>query len=161
MTARLSAQEKAEIPLALRSPITLQEAQEISQPILTAPPGVATRNAIESTIKATKDKYGDKWEQAFDFAMRAQKVSAGVAESVATTLRRASIATTPDRAVNNAIIETENATRAIAPIMPSLSDGSPVTIPQNFEPVPVRPVPTERVPMSKKILDKLPEYGRQ
>lgn len=142
LAARLSAQERAGIPPNMRSPITLQEAQELNQPIVTALPGQA-RQAIESSIKLAKDKYGDKWREAFDFAMRAQRISAATGEVVSTALRRAGGARTPDEKTrDDALIESDAAQSATDPLTP-------------------KAVKTESVPMSKKILDKLPAYGKQ
>lgn len=138
MDARLSAQERAGVPPSRRTPITLSEATEISNPILSALPG-KENVVIPEVIKATMQKYGDKWQQAFTFAMSAQGVPARLANPMAVALRRAGMTN-----INTPPPEVTNADQAVAPI----SGSNPVIAPPGLK-------KDEKVPLSKKIEERM------
>lgn len=96
--ARLGAQTKAGIPEDLQAPITVKEGAELMAPLLRALPG-EERGVLDTIVKDARSKFGSNWEQAFEFAIKAQRLQVETQRRATNALTRGS--------------ETENSTETI------------------------------------------------
>lgn len=89
MEARLAAQERLGIEPEYRSPITKAEALKLTLPLRRTIPGDSKGQleAIREVAKTFQDMFGDQADEAFGYALRAQKVETEVASQAGTLLR--------------------------------------------------------------------------
>lgn len=87
ISARLAAQTRAGIPLNLQSPITVDEAVKLMAPLYRALPG-RERDTLIEVGKTFQKIYGEEWEQAFSFALKAQRMDAKTQLTATVVMRR-------------------------------------------------------------------------
>lgn len=148
--ARMAAQAAAGIPEAARSPMTLQEVDKYSAPIIRALPG-KEREALNQTAEALKKDYGEHWQQAFGYMLKSMRVNAKTAEMAGFVVRQL---------LNGGIIapnklQTEMETNAAEKATQNFEDSSsadPLTG-MPYSPIPKVPEPEKKRPLSQRILE--------
>lgn len=145
--ARIAAQTAAGIPPAAQSPMTLQEVEKYSAPLIRTLPG-KERDALNQVAESLKKDFGGRWEQAFTYMIKSMKVNAKTAEMATHVVRNL---------VNGAVVppnqlqqESEAAAAQKAQENFTIDSVTGEVIPT---PVPNVPPPEKKRPLSQRILE--------
>lgn len=112
---RMSAQEALGIEPEYRSPITKQEALQLTAPLRTMLPG-QERQVLTSLGQKFQQMFGENADEAFAYALRAHKVDAETAQTAARVMRKLGLGqmvTAAEAAEVDDVKETAAANRAI------------------------------------------------
>ena len=141
ISARLAAQTRAGIPLNLQSPITVDEAVKLMAPLYRALPG-RERDTLIEVGKTFQKIYGEEWEQAFSFALKAQRMDAKTQLTATVVMRRLLQGWTPGP--QSLKVDTEIENRLAQEVAVELTPT----------------VPLATVPLSLMLLRKFPSKGQ-
>lgn len=122
--ARIAAQTRAGILPAQQSPITVSEALELTAPMTRMLPG-SEPEIITGVAKRFKELYGDQWQQAFGFALKAQKLDAAKITTATAVMQRIVGEVAPSGAEQAPSPESTAAQKATEPLSRRLLDKLP------------------------------------